>query len=260
MRFIVFFIAVFAISADLRHAVAEECPGNPDALGTSRVLYVDPAEYKRVGIMQYDQGLPLADHEVVLTFDDGPLPPFTTRILDALKAECVKATFFVVGMMAKAAPQLVKRAFDEGHSIGTHTQHHPFDLPFRPEASSHAEINNGIASAAAALGDRARVAPFFRFPAINRSPALERYLESQGLMVWSSDISANDWVPSTPERMMAGVLSRLEARPSGIITFHDIQERTATALPVILRELKRRGFQVVHVKPAEFRKTAAVTE
>ena len=56
---------------------ASECPGNADALGTSRTLAVSPTEYPRVGSMQYGQTLPLDDHEVVLTFDDGPLSPYT---------------------------------------------------------------------------------------------------------------------------------------------------------------------------------------
>jgi peptidoglycan-N-acetylglucosamine deacetylase len=177
--------------------------------------------------------------------------------LDSLKAECVKATFFVVGVMAQGAPQHLKRAFEEGHSIGTHTQHHLFNLPSRPQPIVHDEINNGIASIAAILGDRKAVAPFFRFPALNRSVALENYAASQGLMVWSSDINAEDWLPSSPGRMTNRVLSRLEARPSGIVTFHDIQARTAAALPTILHELKQRGFRVVHVRPSDETPVAA---
>ena len=59
----------------MAHAIAGECPGNPNAIGTSRVMAVDPAAYPMVGTWQYPQTLPLQDHEVVLTFDDGPLPP-----------------------------------------------------------------------------------------------------------------------------------------------------------------------------------------
>src|ERR1700726_1796544 len=77
-------------------SLAQDCPGNPDAIGTSRVLVIDPAEYSRVGMMQYPQTLPLEDHEVVLTFDDGPLPPHSNKILDILAAQCVKATYFLI--------------------------------------------------------------------------------------------------------------------------------------------------------------------
>jgi peptidoglycan/xylan/chitin deacetylase (PgdA/CDA1 family) len=81
-------------------AVAGECKGNPNALGTSRVITVDATEHGRIGTMQYPETLPLADHELVLTFDDGPLPPHSTRVLDILASECVRATFFLVGRMA----------------------------------------------------------------------------------------------------------------------------------------------------------------
>jgi peptidoglycan/xylan/chitin deacetylase (PgdA/CDA1 family) len=91
---------------------AGECPGNPDALGTSRTLAVSPTEYPRVGSMQYGQTLPLDDHEVVLTFDDGPLSPYTSRVLDILKAQCVQATFFIIGQMADSYPSLLRRIHD----------------------------------------------------------------------------------------------------------------------------------------------------
>src|ERR1022692_2194570 len=76
---------------------AVEGPGNPDALGNSRTIVVDPTEHPRLGSMQYHESLPLEDHEVVLTFDDGPLPPRSTRVLETLAHECVKATYFMVG-------------------------------------------------------------------------------------------------------------------------------------------------------------------
>src|SRR3979409_284935 len=79
---------------------AAECPGHPDALGTSRTLVVDPREHPRIGTMQYAQTLPLEDHEVVLTFDDGPVPKNSNQILEILANQCVKATFFTVGRQA----------------------------------------------------------------------------------------------------------------------------------------------------------------
>src|SRR5262249_60984755 len=85
-----------------------ECTGNPDALGTSRPIVVDPLEHPRLGGMQYRESLPLEDHEVVLTFDDGPLPPRTNHVLDTLASECVKATFFLVGKMATTYPDVVR--------------------------------------------------------------------------------------------------------------------------------------------------------
>src|SRR5262249_55792193 len=81
-------------------ADAEQCP--PGALGVSRTLVVDPNEHPRVGSMQYPETLPLNDHEVVLTFDDGPVPRYTNPVLETLASECVKATFFMVGQTPSA--------------------------------------------------------------------------------------------------------------------------------------------------------------
>src|SRR5712691_13473387 len=96
---VAFLLALLAAGSD---ADAADC--KPGALGTGRVIAVDPAEHGRIGTMQYAETLPLRDHEVVLTFDDGPLPPNTNRVLDILAAECVKATFFLVGKMANEFP------------------------------------------------------------------------------------------------------------------------------------------------------------
>src|ERR1700722_5828477 len=101
------------------------CPGHPEALGTSRVLAVDPATTARVGRKHFPGTLPLADKEVVLTFDDGPWPGTTAAVLDALKQECVLATFFLLGQNAAARPELVRRERAEGHTIAHHSFAHP---------------------------------------------------------------------------------------------------------------------------------------
>src|ERR1700761_6570083 len=106
-------------------AAATDCPGNPNALGTSRVLVVDPVAHPKIGTMQYHESLPLQDHEVVLTFDDGPLLPYSSRVLEVLASQCVKATYFMVGRMATAYPDRVRKIYEAGHTIGTHSQNHP---------------------------------------------------------------------------------------------------------------------------------------
>ena len=67
--------------------LAVECPGHPGALGTGRVLIVDPHQHTRIGTMQYQETLPLAEKEVVLSFDDAPVRPYTNRVLDTLAAD-----------------------------------------------------------------------------------------------------------------------------------------------------------------------------
>src|SRR6201996_4902435 len=117
-------LASFAAHA----ASAADCPGHPDALGTSRTLVVDPREHPRIGTMQYPETLPLADHEVVLTFDDGPLPKYSNQVLAILARECVKATFFEIGVQANANPEGVRKLIAAGHTVGTHSQHHPLTM------------------------------------------------------------------------------------------------------------------------------------
>src|ERR1700730_2464871 len=104
-------VAVLALGmlAAVGSASAADGPGNPAGLGPSRTLVVDPREHTRIGTMQYAEPLPLQDHEVVLTFDDGPLPPHSTQVLDILAAQCVKATFFIIGRMARSFPEGVRR-------------------------------------------------------------------------------------------------------------------------------------------------------
>jgi len=146
-------------------AHAQSCPANPNALGTSRILVVAPADYMRLGTMRYPETLPLADKEVVLTFDDGPLPPYSNKILDILTSECVKATFFIIGRMARQFPDVVRREYATGYSIGAHSQNHPLGFQKLSRDHLHHEIDDGIASVRVALGDPTHLAPFFAFPA-----------------------------------------------------------------------------------------------
>jgi peptidoglycan-N-acetylglucosamine deacetylase len=242
-------------------ALAADCPGHPDALGTSRTLVVDPREHPRLGIMQYPETLPLADHEVVLTFDDGPLPRNSNQVLEILAAQCVKATFFEIGRMAQAFPEGVRKLRDAGHTIGTHTQSHPLTMDRMPIERAKQEINDGIASVKAALGDdEAALAPFLRIPGLLRAESVEQYLASEGIQTWSADFLADDWRHISSSRVYDLAISRLEARGKGILLLHDIQSRTVAALPRILNELKARGFRIVHVVPATPELPATPTE
>jgi peptidoglycan/xylan/chitin deacetylase (PgdA/CDA1 family) len=238
-------LACCAIAAASSSAFAAECKGNKDALGTARVMAVDPAVLPQVGTVQFPQTVPLRDHEVVLTFDDGPWPSSTPQVLDALAAQCVKANFFLVGEHARAAPELVRREFDEGHTVGTHTQTHA-DLAKLPLDAAQNEIQGGIDSANLALAPAAHTAPFFRAPYLSTTPAVENYLAKSGLMLWSIDVDPEDWRPLTPDQVVSRIMSRLEQRGSGIILMHDVQSHTAAAIPRLLDELKAHGFSVVH--------------
>jgi peptidoglycan-N-acetylglucosamine deacetylase len=242
-------------------ASAADCPGHPDALGTSRTLVVDPREHPRIGTMQYSETLPLEDHEVVLSFDDGPLPRTSNQVLEILASECIKANFFVIGQMARAYPEGVRKLRDAGHTIGTHTQNHPLTMNRMPIERAQQEIDDGIASVKAALGnDEAALSPFFRIPGLERATVVEDYLASQGIQTWSADFPADDWRHISSSRVYDLAMQRIEAKGKGILLLHDIQARTVAALPRILHELKARGYRIVHVVAATPELPATPTE
>ncbi len=241
-------------------ARAADCPGHPNALGVSRTIVLDPAEHPLLGTLQYNESLPLNDHEVVLTFDDGPLPPYTTRVLDTLASECVKATFFLVGRMALGYPPLVQREYNEGHTIAGHSQNHPFTFAKMSVEQAAKEIEDGFASLRSVLGDPRTVAPFFRIPGLLRQDSVESYLASHHYATWSLDFLADDWTHISAREIVRRSLQRIEARHRGILLLHDIQPATALALPTLLAELKARGYKIVHVVPATPDRPATVAQ
>lgn len=252
MRIRALFSLLFMLGIGVPAAAAAgvDCPGNPDALGTSRVLVVDPTEHTKIGGMQYRETLPLQDHEVVLTFDDGPLPPYTNRVLETLASQCVKATYFLIGRMAESYPDMVRQIYAAGHTIGSHSQNHPLRFEHMPLPKVQQEVEQGIASINAALGDPAELAPFFRIPGLLRANLVEDYLASRGIMTWSADFPADDWTHISAAEVMRRALTRLEAKGKGVLLLHDMQPATVMMLPALLRELKRRGYRIVQVVPA----------
>jgi peptidoglycan/xylan/chitin deacetylase (PgdA/CDA1 family) len=240
-------------------ASAGNCPGHPDALGTSRTLVVDPREHPRIGTMQYRETLPLKEHEVVLTFDDGPLPKYSNQVLQILADECIKATFFIIGGQAKANPEGVRKLVAAGHTVGTHSMTHPLTFDRMPAEKFEAEINGGIEWTSAAMTDPSQLAPFFRIPGLMRAEGVENYLISRGIQVWSADFPADDWRHISSDRVYQLAIQRLEAKGKGILLLHDIQARTVAALPKIIRDLKARGYRIVHVVPATADRPATPT-
>lgn len=193
--------------------------------------------------------LKLRSHEVVLTFDDGPMPGRTENILRALDNAGVKATFMMVGSMARAHPAIVREVAAHGHTIGTHTQSHA-NLAQLSVAAADAQIDGGIKSVSAALvPSMSRLAPFFRFPYLASTATLRGQLAARGIVVIDADIDFKDYFQSTPEQVRQRTLKRIEQRGSGIILMHDIHPRTALMLPRLLADLKARGYKVVRLVP-----------
>jgi peptidoglycan/xylan/chitin deacetylase (PgdA/CDA1 family) len=239
-------IALLAVTA----SHADDCPYK-DSLGTSRVLKVDAISFPQVGSKSFPQTLPLGDHEVVLTFDDGPWPSTTPKVLAALARECVRATFFLIGKEAFEHPDLARRIAAKGHTIGHHTWTHP-SLMRIPQADAFKQIDDGIAAVEQALHGVATTTPatpFFRFPGLESTPATLDLLRSRGIVVFSADLWANDWEHLTPKEELLLLIRRLRLARKGIILLHDSQPATAAMLPAFLRYLREDHYHVVHVLP-----------
>lgn len=238
-----------ALAFALAPSAAARADCGPEALGVSRVIEIDRAHGAAVGLQTYPRTLDLNDHEVVLTFDDGPADT-TERVLSALAKECARATFFIIGQNAENMPGMVKRTAAEGHSIAHHSYSHPAKtLRLMGEAAAKTDIDKGIAAVTKAAGGTA--APFFRFPGFADTPELVADLLARGYTVFGSDLWASDWSQMTPKAELDLVLSRLEKTGKGIVLFHDSQSITAQMLPEFLRELKKRGYKLVHIVPGD---------
>jgi peptidoglycan-N-acetylglucosamine deacetylase len=201
--------------------------------------------------VQFSRDSLLGDGEVVLTFDDGPLRPFTQGVLDALAAHCTKATFFAVGRRALADPEMVQEVLRQGHTVGTHTWSHRNSRTLTP-AHARAEIDLGVSAVRKAAA--APIAPFFRFPYLVDTPETVGLLHTRNLAAFSIDIDPFDYLTRDPARVHRDVIRKLAAKGKGIILLHDVQPSTASALKTILDDMKARGFRVVHLvakQPAE---------
>jgi peptidoglycan/xylan/chitin deacetylase (PgdA/CDA1 family) len=243
--------ALVALMAWTAAAQAADCP-RKGTLGTSRILRVDAATTPRVGLKNFPQTLPLSEREVVLTFDDGPWPPTTPKVLAALASECVRATFFLIGKPASEHPDLVRRIAAEGHTIGHHTWLHRSLMRIPPSETTE-EIDRGIAADEMALhGVATRIpsTPFFRFPGFETTPATLALLQSRGIVVFGTDFWASDWNSVTPKQELKLIIDRLKIARKGIILFHDSKARTAAMLPAFLRYLRDNDYRVVHLVPS----------
>lgn len=231
----------------------QECVASPGVLGVSRTVELDAASAPRFGSQYQDSDL-LAEGEVVLTFDDGPLRAYTRPVIEALSAQCVKATFFMVGRMAVADPEMVQEVARRGHTVGIHTWSHAKLSALSPQRA-RAEIELGFSAVRQALGQP--VAPFFRFPYLADSAAMLAHLKARQAATFSIDVDSKDFRTRDPAHVHHRVMMELARKRKGIILFHDIQPSTARALPGLLAELKGRGYRVVHLRPKELATTLA---
>lgn len=238
---------VFSLSF-IAAAQAQDCPGNPNALGVSRVVEIDTTGAPAFGFAQYKVHDFLQDKEVILTFDDGPQARLTDRILAALKRHCTKATFFSIGKMALGLPEIIRRVHKAGHTVGTHTWSHRNLGSKKNSKIAIDEIEKGVSAVKRAVGKP--IAPFFRFPFLRDSKDTITHLAKRNVAVFSMDVDSFDFKFRSPKRLADTIMAKLKKNGKGILLMHDIQPVTAKAMPLILNQLKAEGFKIVHMTAA----------
>jgi peptidoglycan-N-acetylglucosamine deacetylase len=199
--------AVLIVAPGAIGARAEAAPAcaNPLAIGVSRVIEVDTTGGPRFGA-QFTRNSLLSDGEVVLTFDDGPLRPYTREVLAALAAHCTKATFFMVGRSAMADSELAQEVARQGHTVGAHTWSHRNMNTLTP-MHARAEIDLGFSAVRSAVG--APIAPFFRFPYLVHDEAMLGHLATRNLAAFSIDIDPLDYRTRDPSSVIRDVVRRV---------------------------------------------------
>ncbi len=193
--------------------------------------------------------------EVALTFDDGPHPEITPRILEMLDPFGATASFFCIGGRAARHPALTRAIRERGHSVENHTETHSLGFALRSSALIAREIQEAGDTLRRVAGTEPR---FFRAPAGIRSPLLDPALARAGLRYVSWSRRSFDWADRNPDRVLRRLLRGL--RPGDILVLHDgtpARTRQGEAvplvvLPVLLRALQERGLRAVSL-PGAFR-------
>lgn len=186
---------------------------------------------------------------VALTFDDGPSPPNTERLLDVLAKHDVKATFFMIGNRIERHPETVRRVITEGHQVGNHSYSHPL-LGFLPPSNVQRQIDR-TDKLLRQVGLTGEIV--FRAPVLTRFLPVAWVLAKGNRAHISCDVWSWDWVTQNPDRITKTVLKK--TKPGSIIVLHDGKasnknaDRSGTieATDRIITALKRDGYEFVRL-------------
>ncbi len=225
-------------------AVAGVWPGRPEMLSAQAgeaVVSVAPRKpaYRLRDVLSDAPG-----DAVALTIDDGPDPRWTPQVLELLRHYEVPATFSVVGINARAHPELVRRIVGEGHSLCNHSMTHPQPFTHRAPAAIRAQITDAQAAIIVAVGEVPRL---FRSPGGDWSAAVFSVTDDLELIPIDWDVDPRDWsrpgVPTITQRLLA-------ARAGDILLCHDgggDRAQTVQALQTVLPTLKNRGLKFIRL-------------
>jgi peptidoglycan/xylan/chitin deacetylase (PgdA/CDA1 family) len=224
-------------------------PGNPQyTLETGKVLQITTegkVSGEIVATRYVTKGAAKTPPAVALTFDDGPWPGSTLRVLSILEKMHVKATFFVIGNLAARYPDMVRREERAGMTIGNHSWDHPNTPPF--DTLPTRRLDNELSMTDAELRRLGVHPELFRPPGGSVDDKLVAIARQNGLRVVNWDVDPRDWAPdATPGSITKAVLSGIH--PGSIVDLHDgggDQSATIKALPDIIRGIRKRGLQLV---------------
>jgi len=188
----------------------------------------------------------------VLTFDDGPSPDWTPRILDALKEADIKATFFMIGHHVKKYPEIARRVVEEGHTIGNHGYAHTTILYYKP-----AEIEEEIKYTESVIKDvTGMVTKYFRPPKAWLRKKIKDTIKDMGYEVVLWSLNSKDWVMFNHRSMVKYISKKI--RNGDIILFHDsgsvfareggVRRQTVKAIPYLAEELRKKGYEFVSIE------------
>jgi peptidoglycan/xylan/chitin deacetylase (PgdA/CDA1 family) len=239
--------AAASASAPAPQPARAQC-ANPNALGVARTVEIDTTGGPGFGFEHFKELDFLRDHEVVLTFDDGPWPENTPSVLKTLADQCTTGIFFSIGKHATYYPEILKQVYAAGHTIGSHTwSHATLTNKKLTEDQRKEEIEKGFSAVKWALGG-VSPAPFFRFPALQHPPEMVTYLGSRNIAIFSCDLDSFDFKARNAQQVIDVTMRKLNKLGKGIILMHDFHKHTAEALPELLKQLKAGGFKVVAMK------------
>lgn len=233
---------VSSYSVNETHAAS--CRGG-QGIGTHRTVSLNTSGGKRYGKSHGGAQEFLKHKEVVLTFDDGPVNSVTPKVLHTLDKHCVKATFFMVGTMAKNNPSLARKVANKGHTVGIHSYSHK-NLGRVSGKQAIEDVNRSIRTIEKAVGRD--VAPFFRFPYLSENKSVNQHLNRLGYGVFAIDVDSLDYKFSKTGSMVNRVMSELNRKGKGIILMHDIQKVTGNGLDQLLTRMNKEGYKVVHIR------------
>lgn len=175
---------------------------------------------------------------VALTFDDGPSPETTPRLLDILQQKDVLATFFTLGSKAAAYPDIIKRQFKEAHEVASHTMYHQ-NLIRIPAASAASDINEAKSTLKSILGHD----PIYTRPPYGNINDTVRTTVGTPIILWSVD--TEDWKSKNVDSIIATAMS--EVHDGAIILMHDIYPTTVDAVPILIDKLRENGYEFVTI-------------